>query len=237
MSRSPRTFSIFFVVLLAGCGQHLSTRLPGLAVSGGSGLVTRDLDEKMALSIFKGNVAEVSEFLEAGFPVNHPLKSGLSPLLEAVARTPSERFEAMFRLLIAKGADLSFRDPQGKSALELAAGKRVALRLLQPEKNQELLRELFTILKESRDRSELVAIFKEQGEDVNVIYEESGHTPLTFAISLRSRLLLAALTVDLGTILDINKKMKNGNSPLRFAKETEWSLAVTKLIELGAKED
>jgi|GEM_PF-5785814 len=237
MSRSLLISSFVLLSLLTGCGRHISSRLPGIATGTGSGAVTRDLEEKVALAIYKGEVAEMATYLDAGFPINLPLKSGLSPFLEAIVRTPPDRFEAMFRLLILKGADIALRDPSGKSAIELAAGKRVALRLLQPEKNQELLRELFSFLKDSRDRSELVAVFKEQGEDVNLVDDETGHTPLTFAISLKSRLLFAALTVDLTTSLDVNKKEKNGRTPLRFAKETGWNLAVNKLIELAAKED
>ncbi len=242
MLHYPRIFSgaMLLAIFFTGCGQHSSTRLPALGKAKGSGAVSRDLAEKVELAIFKGDAEELEAGLAAGFPVNQALKSGLSPLLEAIARTPPEKFEKIFSILQNKGADPAQRDPEGRSAVELAQGKRVALRLLQPEKNQELLRELFELLRNAQDRSEIVAIFKEQGEDINVGDPETGHTPLTFSISVRSKMMFGALTTALYNILNVNKKMKDGRTPLRFAREngdSEWTLAVNKLLELGAKEE
>jgi len=227
-----------FSLVFLSCGSHLSERLPNLSASKGSGGVSRDLAQNMELAIQKGQISEVEAFLRAGFPVNQLLNTGYTPLQQAIVSTHPIAFEAMFTALMAKGADPLLRDAKGNSALDLAQGKRVALRLLQPERNNELLKQLFANLEAETDRSRIVSFFTSEGEDVNVIEPESGHTPLTLAISLKSRRLFGSLVQDLVSDIDINKRNGKGVSPLRLAKEkdNEWTLAVTKLTELGAKE-
>jgi hypothetical protein len=82
-------------------------------------------------------------------------------------------------------------------------------------------------------------LFKDQGEDVNVSHPETGHTPLTFAIELKSRRFIGALMEEsLRAELDINKPGAGGLTPLKLARDQkQWSLAVNALAARGAKEE
>jgi len=235
----PRVSRLFLLALaLTGCGQHLSERLPNLdsAKGKGGGVVNRDLAQNVELAIQKGQAASLEAYLASGFPVNQPLNTGYTPLQQAIVSTKASRFEEVFRVLSARGADPLVRNAHGTTAMELARAKRVAARLLQPERNEELLRQFFADLEAEEERSRVVSFFTDEGEDVNVIDPGSGHTPLTLAIALKRRKLFAPFLEELAEDVDLSKPNGHGKTPLAVAREMNWNLAIAKLVELGAKE-
>ena len=238
MFRSLLPFSLLVSLLATSCGHHLNERLPSLAADKGGAAVSRDTAQSVELAIQKGNADELAAFLAAGFPVNALLNTGLTPLQQAIVSTSPAKFERVFRVLMEKGADPAIRDGAGNDALKLAEGKRVAARLLQADRNDELVKQLFEEIEAAEDRASIVGIFKDQGEDVNVVHPETGETPLTWAIGIRKRLIFGALMEEsLREELDVNRPNREGKTPLRIATQTNWNLAIQPLVNRGAKEE
>ncbi|WP_035678662.1 ankyrin repeat domain-containing protein [Flavobacterium limnosediminis] len=67
------------------------------------------------VAISKGDVATVKKFVEYGVDVNET-KNGMTPLMFAVRYNNAE----IAKILIEKGADISVKDPNGRTALQLA---------------------------------------------------------------------------------------------------------------------
>ncbi len=238
MFRSLLLFSLPVLLVLAGCGHHQNERMPSLGRAKDGTSISRDTAQSVELAIQKGEADQLAALLATGFPVNAKLNTGLTPLQQAIVSTGPTKFEKVFRILMEKGADPSVRDADGNDALKLSESKRVAFRLLRPDQNADLVRQFFEEAEAEGDRSAIVALFKEKGEDVNLVHPDSGHTPLTRAIELRSRRFFAALMEQaLRDELDVDKPGAEGKTPLRLAKETNWNLAVGPLTDRGAKEN
>ena len=238
MFRSPLLFSLLAATLASACGHHLNERLPNLSAAKGGTVVSRDTAQSVELAIQKGNAEELAALLAAGFPVNAQLNTGLTPLQQAIVSTTPAKFERVFRVLMEKGADPTIRDASGNDAHKLAEGKRVAARLLQADRNDELVKQLFEEIEVAEDRASIVGLFKDQGEDVNLVHPDTGETPLTWAVGIRKRLIFGALMEEsLREELDVNKANRDGKTPLRLAKEQNWNLAVQPLLDRGAKEE
>lgn len=238
MFHSPLPFSLLVALLATSCGHHLNERLPSLAADKGGAAVSRDTAQSVELAIQKGNTEELAAFLAAGFPVNAKLNTGYTPLQQAIVSTAPAKFERVFRVLVEKGADPAIRDADGNDALKLAEGKRVAARLLQADRNDELVKRVFEELESAEERASIVALFKDQGEDVNLMHPETGETPLTWAVGGKKRLTFGALMEEsLREELDVNKSNRDRKLPLRIAKELNWNLAIQPLASRGAKEE
>jgi uncharacterized protein len=174
----------------------------------------------------------VALLLEAGSEINAPQpKTGATPLNEAVLAGQ----ETVVELLIANQADPTIRDNAGFSPIENAVRlDHVSLvRTFLDRETKEQLRESFPYLLEqatAKGHADMVAMFLDQGADVNAHFR-SGSTPLDTA-ALKGRGEIVRLLIARGA--DVNTLNGFGATPLQGAALGGHLTIVDLLLAHGA---
>lgn len=171
---------------------------------------------------------------------NALLKNGRTPLIHAViSGTPMFVY-----LLLQKNVDPTLLDDQGKTAEDYAIElqkDRVAL-MLNPDKQKDFQIQLFnSILNDGDNVSIEVKNYLEAGTNPNFIDEQTGETPLTQAIKVKSIAVTSIIRwtdPDFGlTPTNINMPNAQNEKPLAVALKINFKKAAKALQDLAAEEN
>ena len=226
----------FSFLILVSCGKHtqVSNGLEGVSRS------QEVMTESLLQIVLEENLIELKKYAENNGDLEIELSSGRTLLTEACHW---EKFKVI-GFLIEKKVDPSKRDRLGKSAVQYADENIAIKRVLFPELVIELKRSLFNAVFLNQ-QTELKKIL-EQNPPVNFLLntkelgEEAlpfeGETLLTFLIKRKLENILRFLAQPKYG-LDPNMKNTKGESPLRLARELQYTNIQKLLIKLGATEN
>ncbi len=163
------------------------------------------------------------------------LKNGRTPLTHAVVSGSA----IYVYWLLQKDIDVSLADSLGKTALDYAIEldkERVKL-ILDPNLQIQLQNEFYTaILADGEEVSAEVKTYLEAGVDPNFIFEETGETPLTQAIKIKSVAVLQILRwadKDFGlTSTDLELPNREGQTPLSIATSMNYTRVLKAMNDL-----
>jgi ankyrin repeat protein len=198
------------------------------------------MTESLLQIVLEENLIELKKYAENNGDLEIELSTGRTLLTEACHW---EKFKVI-GFLIEKKVDPSKRDRFGKSAVQYADENIAIKRVLFPELVIELKRSLFNAVFLNQ-QTELKKIL-EQNPPVNFLLntkelgEEAlpfeGETLLTFLIKRKLENILRFLAQPKYG-LDPNMKNTKGESPLRLARELQYTNIQKLLIKLGATEN
>ena len=226
----------FSFLILVSCGKHtqVSNGLEGVSRS------QEVMTESLLQIVLEENLIELKKYAENNGDLEIELSTGRTLLTEACHW---EKFKVI-GFLIEKKVDPSKRDRFGKSAVQYADENIAIKRVLFPELVIELKRSLFNAVFLNQ-QTELKKIL-EQNPPVNFLLntkelgEEAlpfeGETLLTFLIKRKLENILRFLAQPKYG-LDPNMKNTKGESPLRLARELQYTNIQKLLIKLGATEN
>lgn len=214
--------------VLAGCGEHHS-RYSDVINEGTTKPIQRTLTdaETLQLEIQQGDLSKLEARIAAGLSIDHQLPSGRTLVMEAVVWSKAD----LIAYLISQGADLTLKDADGHTALDLAAGKPELLRLFPKILDPAVIAELFQ-LAESGEYRKLKARLDE-GLDVNM-KNAAGDTLIIVGVRASSRGVVAMLARYVG--IDFGLRDANGLTALAIARQIGNQAIVRELEARGAKE-
>ncbi len=226
----------FSFLILASCGKHtqVSNGLEGVSRS------QEVMTESLLQIVLEENLIELKKYADNNGDLEIELSTGRTLLTEACHW---EKFKVI-GFLIEKKVDPSKRDRLGKSAVQYADENIAIKRVLFPELVIELKRSLFNAVFLNQ-QTELKKIL-EQNPPVNFLLNTKelgkealpfeGETLLTFLIKRKLENILRFLAQPKYG-LDPNMKNTKGESPLRLARELQYTNIQKLLIKLGATEN
>ncbi|GEM_PF-2651129 len=183
--------------------------------------------EQISAAIQNDKWSDINQLIQNGLSVNEVLDSGRTLLNESVLW---ER-EAIFKNLVAAGADPKFRDQTGVDTLEMCSEKINFLVLLDPTLLPKYQDELFSYL-ESEDNDELKRLL-EQKLDPN-FFLASGETPLTYAVTNNLENAVRTLLNPFFKT-DIHFKNQAGKTALSIVQESNLKRIEKILMGRGAQ--
>jgi ankyrin repeat protein len=232
MFRSLLVFSCF--LLFASCGKHESIRLPGVEQNAG-GSFAKDTSQGGLLqsAIENGDLGQIKSLIAAGFPLESPLPSKRTALLEAIVWNR----RAIVEFLVSRGANLAAKDSSGSTALDLAKGNINLEQALLPEVKAQIEEELFRAVL-AKDAKAVKKSLETDFADPNA-RNADGETVFTLSIKLAANPLFRTLLQKRGSTyleLDLNLRNTAGESPLALARAQKLSAVISHLEKNGALE-
>jgi ankyrin repeat protein len=166
------------------------------------------------------------------------LKNGRTPLTHAVVSGSA----IVVYWLLQKNVDVTAIDGLGKTAMDYAIElNKERVKLLLDSNLQIQLQDEFynAILADGEDVAILVKSYLEAGVNPNFVYEQTGETPLTQAIKIKSIAVIQIIRwtdKELGlTATDLNLPNQELKTPLTVAQEINFKKVVKALEELNAQ--
>lgn len=188
-------------------------------------------------AIAQGDLAEVKRLIEEeDVPLDHTEASGKTLLIVSVEGLKY----AIVEYLMQAGADISFTDPDGKTAIDYAGGDEIMTRLLRGEEIPvENLNNLMLSLAIEGRKPELLKFLLAKGADPN--YVANRKSPLIAVAYQRVDDSLMPVLVELTQILlahpDIDVNLKVGRATaLAVARQRGYQPLINLLLAAGAVE-
>ena len=221
---------------LVSCGKH-SQVSKGLT---GESRTQEVASESLLSIVLEENILELEKYAMKNGDLEVELSTGRTLLTEACQWGKLK----VIGFLVSKKVDLERRDRLGRSAVQYGEENINIKRALFPELLIELKKSLFKAISLNQ-QSELKKIL-EENPPVNFILisselgEESksyeGESLLTFIVKRKLESILRFLAQPKYG-LDPNMKNAKGESPLRLARELQYTNIQKLLIKLGASEN
>lgn len=216
MSRYPQFSKISLLALglmLSACGKHSNTYYGLSNKPTGSGNPQKQTpSEEMNSAIRSDDLTAVTKLVSEGFALDFRLSGGRTPLHIAVESNKVR----IVRFLFSKGADPTLVDDEGRSSLDLAAGKPEIIRIISPDAEFQQKAEMIQAV-QADDKVKIKLYLVTEKRDPNFIDSVTGQTPLTLAIQLRFAALVRTM-IQTNTKTDVDLKNAEGFSPLQMSR-------------------
>lgn len=184
------------------------------------------LEAQMQSYIQTGDTNSFKEELEKGTDPNLKLVNGNNLLHECVIWNQ----EQMAQILMDLNADPGLLNDKGKSAIDLASGKPIFLRILQEIDNSEINQRVFAAC-ENGDHRELRTLIQE-GAELNIVNEE-GNNPLIVGVIANSQGIVHTL---IRSTVDLSFRNNEGKTALAVAREIGNPRIISLLERAGVPE-
>jgi ankyrin repeat protein len=227
---------IFSLIALVACGKHSQVSRGISGVSNAQEINT----EALLQHVLEENLSALEKYAIENGDLETELSTGRTLLTEACQWGKLK----VIVFLVSKKVDLTKRDRLGKSALHYADEDNAIKRALFPQLVIELKRSLFRAVSQNQ-LNELKKVL-EENPPVNFLLESQelgeetqpfeGETLLTFIVKRKLENILRFLAQPKYG-LDPNIKNNRGESPLRLARDLQYTNIQKLLIKLGASEN
>jgi len=237
-----RIFNLFLLLTFISCGAHKQFNESQSGVSDRKEIrKDESLEGQIQDAIIKEDLNLIEQIILNGQNINGELKNGRTPLTEAC----EWRKWNSLKKLLSLGADLNLTDKFNKTTIDYATNSPQLKRILNPAletllenhildtiKNKKTL-QLKKYLEDEIPNLNFYLDYAKHGAQIDEL--DQGQTLLTWLVTKKNELIIRTLTLPKYQ-LDLNLKNKQGEAPLKMAKNLSYTNIELLLTKLGAYE-